>query len=224
MICDIILVSPNDIARAGLSQILASEHFNIVGSFASISEVDESELPFGLLVAVDFCGSDHQVDTVQKLRQLNSSLKIVVLADQFDMRTVIDCFNIGVHGYIIKSMKSLPIIMALRLAAVGQKVLPSDLVEALGCQPMYTHAAADNEHDVENANLSPREHDVLSCVMAGHSNKIIARELDVCEATVKAHVKNILRKLNLQNRTQAAIWASAHGLPNPTDLPGVRIH
>lgn len=218
MICDIILVSPNDIARAGLSQILASEHFNIVGSFASISEVADLELPFGILVAVDFCGSDHQVDSVHQLKQLNPSLKIVLLADHFDMRTVVNCFNAGVHGYIIKSMKSLPMIMALRLAAVGQKVLPSDLVDAIGGQPMYTHRTSENEHDIEDANLSPREHDVLSCVMAGHSNKIIARQLDVCEATVKAHVKNILRKLNLQNRTQAAIWASSHGVTQ-TYLP-----
>ena len=215
MICDIILVSHNDVARAGLSQILAAENFNIVGSFASISEVGQTELPAGSLVAVDFSASDHQLDAIQQLKKLNPSLKIVVLADQFDMRTVLNCFTEGVHGYIIKSMKSLPMIMALRLAAVGQKVLPSGLVDALGSQSMYAHAAAANDQYTVDVNLSPREHDVLSCVMAGHSNKIIARELEVCEATVKAHVKNILRKLNLQNRTQAAIWASSHGLTKP---------
>lgn len=215
MTCDIILVSPNDISREGLSQILKSEHFNLVGSFASISEFSESELPIELLVAVDFCEFDHQVDTIQQLKQFNPLFKVVVLADHFDMRTVVDCFNVGVHGYIIKSMSSVPLIMALRLAAVGQKVVPSGLIDALGCQPIYSHTAADHEHDLEDANLSPREYDVLSCMMAGHSNKIIARQLDVCEATVKAHVKNILRKLNLRNRTQAAIWASSHGLTPP---------
>ena len=51
---------------------------------------------------------------------------------------------------------------------------------------------------------------MLCCLMAGYSNKVIARELDVCEATVKVHVKAILRKLNVNNRTQAAIWANSH--------------
>ena len=212
MFCDILLISPNDISREGLSHILVSEHFNIVGSFNSISEIDGSELPFGLLAAVDFSASDLQVDSVQQLKQLYPSLKVVVLADHFDMRTVVNCFNAGAHGYIIKSMKSLPLIMALRLAALGEKVLPSDLVDALGRQPMDSHTAADHEHDIEDAKLSPRESDVLCCLMAGYSNKIIARQLDVCEATIKAHVKAILRTLNVRNRTQAAIWASSRGL------------
>ena len=67
---------------------------------------------------------------------------------------------------------------------------------------------------MEEAKLSVRERDVLCCLMAGYSNKVIARELDVCEATVKVHVKAILRKLDVSNRTQAAMWASTRGFPN----------
>ena len=69
---------------------------------------------------------------------------------------------------------------------------------------------------VELGSLSAaaRERDVLGCLMAGYSNKVIARELDVCEATVKVHVKAILRKLDVSNRTQAAIWASTRGFAN----------
>ena len=68
MLCDILLISPNDISREGLSHILISEHFNIVGSFNCISEIGDSELPFGLLAAVDFTASDLQVDSVQQLK------------------------------------------------------------------------------------------------------------------------------------------------------------
>ena len=74
------------------------------------------------------------------------------------------------------------------------------------------------ENEIEDANLSPRERDVLCCLMAGYSNKVIARELDVCEATVKVHVKAILRKLDVRNRTQAAIWASTRGVTE-SNLP-----
>lgn len=209
MFCDICLISPNDIMREGLAHILKSEEFNIVGSFNSINEIGEYELPSGLLVAVDIVESEIQVDSVMMLKTLSPNLKIVVLSNFFEMKTVINCFNAGAHGYIIKSMKSPPLIMSLRLAALGEKVLPSDLIEVFGRQRMETQTAAELEHDIEDAKLSPREFDVLCCLMAGCSNKIIARQLDVCEATIKVHVKAILRKLNVRNRTQAAIWASS---------------
>jgi two-component system, NarL family, nitrate/nitrite response regulator NarL len=215
MFCDILLISPNDISREGLSHILNSEQFNIFGYFNSVSDIVDTELPLGILVVVDFSESDQQEDSIQLLRRLYPSLKIVVLSDHFELRTVINCFNAGAHGYMIKTMKSLPLIMALRLAALGEKVLPSDLVDALGRQPMDSQTADENEHDIEDVKLTPRESNVLCCLITGYSNKVIARHLDVCEATVKAHVKAILRKLNVQNRTQAAIWASSRKLMGP---------
>jgi two-component system nitrate/nitrite response regulator NarL len=58
--------------------------------------------------------------------------------------------------------------------------------------------------------LSDRERQILSCLIHGQSNKVIARELDIAEATVKVHVKGLLRKLRAANRTQAAVWALKH--------------
>jgi two-component system nitrate/nitrite response regulator NarL len=85
------------------------------------------------------------------------------------------------------------------------------LVDVFDRKMKSARAPIEFESGVEEANLSPREHDVLCCLMAGYSNKVIARELSVCEATVKVHVKAILRKLKVNNRTQAAIWASTRG-------------
>nr|WP_281377252.1 LuxR C-terminal-related transcriptional regulator [Stakelama sediminis] len=70
----------------------------------------------------------------------------------------------------------------------------------------------DGEQSLEQANLSDREQQVLRCLMVGYPNKIISRHLNISEATVKVHVKAILRKLRVSNRTQAAIWASGRGL------------
>ncbi len=128
---------------------------------------------------------------------------------------MVECFDAGVDGYIVKSMSSQPLITALRLVTLGEKVLPSELADVLS-RHNFDHAApgGDLEHEMEDANLSTRERDVLCCLMAGYSNKVIARELDVCEATVKVHVKAILRKLDVSNRTQAAMWASTRGFSN----------
>jgi len=128
------------------------------------------------------------------------------------MDTMVRCFDLGAHGYIIKSIKSEPLSTALKLVSLGEKVLPSALVEALVGHEKGPVSFVDNSHDVKDANLSSRERDVLCCLMEGYSNKVIARKLEVCEATVKVHVKAILRKLDVQNRTQAAIWAKSRGV------------
>jgi two-component system nitrate/nitrite response regulator NarL len=138
--------------------------------------------------------------------------RIVVVSEQFDLKTVIDCLNAGAAGYVIRSMKSMRMIAALRLVALGEKVVPSEFVDTIGGCGIEHALNSDAEQEFEVAKLSPRELDVLCCLMAGYPNKVIARRLDVCEATVKVHVKAILRKLNVRNRTQAALWANSHGV------------
>ena len=66
--------------------------------------------------------------------------------------------------------------------------------------------------------LSAREVDILESIMKGMANKVIARQFDICEATVKVHVKAILRKLGVENRTQAATWAVKQGIGSPVQL------
>jgi two-component system nitrate/nitrite response regulator NarL len=74
------------------------------------------------------------------------------------------------------------------------------------------------EEDQPPKGLSVRETVILRCLMEGDSNKLIARKFDITEATVKVHVKAILRKIRAKNRTQAAIWAASH-LPSSGNMP-----
>lgn len=210
MLYDACLISPSEISREGLSYILKSKQFNITGLYSNVAEI--SDLSPDALAVVDFPNVDDQLGAVVQLKALNPTVRAVVLSERFDMKAMIDCFAAGAHGYIVKSMKSMPLVMALRLAALGEKVLPPDLVEVLGHQTLDKPSATEVEHDIEDAKLSIREFDVLCCLIAGYSNKVIARQLTVCEATVKVHVKAILRKLKVRNRTQAAIWANSRGI------------
>jgi two-component system, NarL family, nitrate/nitrite response regulator NarL len=210
MLYDACLISPNEISRDGLSYILQSKQFNIIGSFSSVSEV--SVLMPDVLAVVDFPSTEDQLEAIEQLKALCPTVRAVVLSERFEIKSMIDCFAAGAYGYIVKSMKSMPLITALRLAALGEKVLPSDLVEVLGRQTIEMPLSAEIENDIEDAKLSLREFDVLCCLMAGYSNKVIARQLEVCEATIKVHVKAILRKLKVRNRTQAAIWANSRGI------------
>ncbi|MGE4303080.1 MAG: LuxR C-terminal-related transcriptional regulator [Novosphingobium sp.] len=206
------LVGTNEISREGLAHFLRSDGFDVFCSVARLDEIAEESISTPFLAVIDAPEPSHQCDSVEELRAFAPNAMVVILAERFDLETMVSCFNLGAQGYIVKSMRSQPLVTALRLVSLGEKVMPSDLANALDHRPAASPANNGGQSEIVSANLSPRERDVLCCLMAGYPNKHIARKLDVCEATVKVHVKAILRKLKVHNRTQAAIWANSNGL------------
>lgn len=212
MINDLCLISLNDISREGLRRILANEGFNLLLSTSSVEGALQAEFDSEVLFLLDLPTSELQIEAARKIMDAYKSAKVAVLVPEFQMHELVELFNIGVAGYIVQTVNSAPLIAAFRLVALGKKVLPSELAEVISGQTFEAPPMNANiQGEMDGARLSVRERDVLCCLMAGYSNKVIARELDVCEATVKVHVKAILRKLNVNNRTQAAMWASSRG-------------
>ncbi len=200
------VVSSNDISREGLAHFLKSDGFEILKAVQSSAEVDETSE--AVLAVIDVPEAPAQIDALKDILARAPNARAVVLASNFDMDAMISCFKAGAQGYLVRSLRSQPLIAALRLASLGEKVMPSDLADLLYSRAAPLPAVLDVPNETA---LSPREQDVLCCLMAGYSNKHIARQLAVCEATVKVHVKAILRKLKVTNRTQAAIWANSSG-------------
>ena len=210
MLPQINLVSPCDFTREGIARILSSEGFSVQGCHDRIDDICLDNLSEGSIFLIDNPDSAKHAAIVEELVSKFESAVVVIISSEFDLPTMLDCFRAGARGYIIKSFKAAPMIAAIKLAVSGERVLPQEVLEVFEKQTKPIPTLPDVVAEVDDANLSPRENDVLCCLMAGYSNKVIARELDVCEATVKVHVKAILRKLNVNNRTQAAIWASSH--------------
>ncbi|MEN9931430.1 MAG: hypothetical protein RIS17_3 [Pseudomonadota bacterium] len=204
------LVGQNDIARTGLAMILADVGLEVVSASDDVKQLPVPEaLP--ALALIDFDTLERRIEAITTLRSTFANVRPVVLANEFDFGEMAECFRAGAHGYILKKMSCEQLVASLTLAALGEKVMPSDLADALPPQaPQRDYAVGERSQNC--ANLSDREQDVLCGLSEGHPNKIIARQLEVSEATVKVHVKSILRKLNLANRTQAAIWATSHGI------------
>src|SRR3546814_10958017 len=92
---------------------------------------------------------------------------------------------------------------------MGERVLPPQLADELQSRPSLTDAL-EVERPVDAACLSDRELEILRWLIMGCPNKVISKRMDISEATVKVHVKAVLRKLRVKNRTQAAIWAANH--------------
>lgn len=206
------IVNPNPIAREGLRRIIEDEGVDVLDALSSVDDVESAEERPDM-VLLDLVTPAEQISSVRFLASQYEDMKVVVLAEKFDYATMATCFGDGAQGYIVKNTSCSTLIALLRLAAAGQKIIPSDLADLLPRQGfMLNEPAQEAEASIADSNLSQREHEVLCCLMAGYPNKLIARKLDVSEATIKVHVKAILRKLNVMNRTQAAIWATSRGI------------
>jgi two-component system, NarL family, nitrate/nitrite response regulator NarL len=210
----VVLISPNAIAREGLSRIIGSANFEIISSGPAVSDIDWSGCDDEVLAVIDAGHDVCQAGAVNDVHSHKPTARCVVLVDEFDYDGMLQCFEQNAHGYIVKDMPCSPLITSLQLASLGERILPSSLLDVVLRQSSYPLSAQSDAPQIDRANLSQREMDVLCCLTAGYPNKLIARQLDVSEATVKVHVKAILRKLKVGNRTQAAMWGTSRGISN----------
>lgn len=217
------LVGKNEIAREGLRQILSSEKFYIKESVADPSGIIASLTIPAIgsdphVIIVDNSFEDSGLEICRAIAAIKSNVRLVLLADRYVFEDVALAFQLGVDAVIIKEISCEPLIESISLVALGEKVFPSQLVKNLtNCAP--THSNNDWTASAIASGLSAREIDILESIMKGMANKVIARQFDICEATVKVHVKAILRKLGVENRTQAATWAVKQGVGSPVQLP-----
>jgi DNA-binding NarL/FixJ family response regulator len=125
-------------------------------------------------------------------------VQVAVISDLEDPESIRDAFDLGVRGYIPTSLAFLVAVEAVRLVCVGGTFAPAD---ALLCQGDHTQRSA-SEPPIEG--FTERQSQILGCLRRGMANKLIAYELNMCESTVKVHVRNIMKKLKATNRTQVA--------------------
>ncbi len=153
--------------------------------------------------------------------------RIAVLADCWDLSDMLSVFRAGANACFAKLGTCDILIKSLELVMLGETILPSAMLLPLILEkdepliePQLHASARDATHldgndtpldGNDTPRLSTREKCVLRYLVEGNSNKLIARKIDVTEATVKVHVKAILRKVRVENRTQAAMWAINHG-------------
>jgi NarL family two-component system response regulator LiaR len=149
------------------------------------------------------------VEATATIKQQWPSTRVIALTSFVDDERVVPAIKAGATSYLLKDVAAVDLVRAIRAAQAGQAQLHPEAARRLMQQvstPRKPNAAAE---------LTEREREVLRLVAQGRSNKEIARELVVSERTIKGHVSNILGKLGLQDRTQAALYAVRHGLaPN----------
>jgi len=185
--------------------------------------------PHQLLFLIVHTGDDFDVtlEQIELLREKHPTGRFAIVADHYRLTDLASAFRAGANGYFVNAMTCDLFTKSIELVAMGETIFPpaflsfaldseSNQVDRAKLHVENSQAILVTTKDTITPHLSPREKSILQCLIEGDSNKCIARKIDIAEATVKVHVKAILRKVRVQNRTQAAIWGMNHGsLANP---------
>jgi two-component system nitrate/nitrite response regulator NarL len=214
------LICDNFLLRLGLHNILRETSFALVeaASATGPGRLQPAASTPALILIDAHQTTDRVLEVIKQARERFPQARIVALADQFDLSFVRSGHEAGVHGFCSAASAPDVLIKSLELVMLGETVLPFEVVRSfLGGasqnreQPLQGSMSEPKPSDLKACKLSAREREILGCLTQGEPNKVIARKLDITEATIKVHVKAILRKIGASNRTQAAIWASQRG-------------
>ncbi len=211
----IALIDDHTLFRSGIKALLArQDDYEVVGEAAdglSGVKLVEQTAPDVVLLDLDMPVMNGREALAQILSSRPEQV-VVMLTVSEDSEDLTECMRLGARGFLLKNIHADFLVDAIRKAAEGDNVFSPEmtarLVQSL-IQPNTPPAASALDA------LTPRELEILGYLAAGHSNKIIARKLNLAESTIKVHVQNILRKLELSSRVQAAVYAVQHNVPQP---------
>ena len=216
----IILIGERGLLREGIERILRSANFRIRASVAPGDNLISNQIADQLLFVIVHTADDFDVaaEQIEFLKNLHPSARVAIVVTRYRLDDVVAAFRAGANGYFADVTSCEVFAKSMELVMLGELVFP----------PAFLSFPLVDDHHVSSRSssagssaavlttgaidprLSPRERSILRCLIEGDSNKCIARKIEIAEATVKVHIKAILRKIQVQNRTQAAIWGVNH--------------
>ncbi len=208
----VLLVDDHEMVRIGLAAVLDTEDgIEVVGEASNGMDgirLAQAYKPHVVLMDLVMDGMDG-VETTAKLLELYPECKVIVLTSYIDDSKLYPVIEAGAFSYLLKTSRATEIADAIRAAARGQSVLESQVAAKMMNRFRQPKQAEQSPlHD----DLTDREMDVLKRVAQGMSNQEIADQLFIGVKTVKFHITNIFNKLQVDDRTQAAIYAHKQGI------------
>ena len=211
----IILIDDHTLFRSGIKALLSRQSdFEVIGEaadgFTGIKLVEQMR-PDIVLLDLDMPVMNGR-ETLAQILSSNPQQPVVMLTVSEDNDVLTECMRIGARGFLLKNINADFLLDSIRKAVDGDNVFSPEMTTRL-VQSLISPVSPRADHLLST--LTPREMEILGYLAAGHSNKVIARHLELAESTIKVHVQNILRKLNLSSRVQAAVYAVQHKVPQP---------
>lgn len=184
-----------------------------VTDYASIGKLADQKKTFDLIfIDRDILGTDWK-EKFQSLKTIFPQARLVLMDEGENQNDIIDAFNLGAVGYITKLSPDSLIINALHLIVDGNLYIPPAVLKGLKKTAKSSGESKILTHTLPNGkNLTYRQSEVLQHLSNGLSNKQIAYEMSVSEATVKLHINALLRHLHVENRTKAVVTAQRLGI------------
>ncbi|MBF9002189.1 MULTISPECIES: two-component system response regulator NarL [Vibrio] len=201
----IMIVDDHPLFRKGLQRFIAyEEDLEVTKECHSGAEALESALqddPDLILLDLNMQGMDG-LETLRQMRAKGVTARIVMLTVSDTEEDVLTAMQYGADGYLLKDMEPEDIVANIKQAVLGKLALSDRLTQVLA---QSWHKPKTTESD-KLSTLTDREHQTLLLLSQGMSNKLIAEKMKISEATAKVHVKNLLKKLELHSRLEAAAW------------------
>lgn len=201
-----LIIDDHPLFRRGVVQLLAmAPNFKVVGEAASGEEGTELALslkPDLILLDLNMKGLNG-IETLQAMRDREVDARIIILTVSNNAEDLVGAIRAGSDGYILKDTDPEEMIRLISESMQGKNAISAEL-SGLLANVLRQEAVYENR---TQAGLTERELGILKCLAHGMSNKLIARELDIMESTVKVHIRNLLKKLKFRSRVEAAVWA-----------------
>ncbi|MCX5544084.1 two-component system response regulator NarL [Paraburkholderia sp. CNPSo 3076] len=205
----VLLIDDHALFRKGVAQLIQmNPAFEVVGE--AISGEDGIEMAVRLkpdVILIDLnMPRMNGIETLDRMREAGVEARFIMLTVSDNERDVVAALRAGANGYLLKDMDPEDLCLSLEKALRGSAVLSESVTGAL------VHALSGGQRlPATQSELTARELEVFDFLVAGLSNKAIARKLDISVGTVKVHVKHVLRKLDLHSRLEAVLLQREHG-------------
>ncbi len=202
----VIIIDDHPLFRKGVSQLLAlNDELHLIGEASSGEEgleLARALEPDLILLDLNMKGMNG-IETLRALRDADLAARILILTVSDAADDLVAAIRAGADGYLLKDMEPEELLERIVEAQRGRIVI-SESLNGLLARSLRDEAQATER---SLAPLTDREKDILGCLANGLSNKLIARDLNIAEGTVKVHIKNLLKKLKFRSRLEAAVWA-----------------
>ncbi len=212
MAIKVMIADDHSLIREGIKQLLELDgSIEVVAQAADGMEcmnVLDNITPDVLLLDINMPNMNG-MDVLTELRKQKSDLKILILTVHNEVEYLVKAMDIGVNGYVLKDSGSAELIDAINKVYNGEQYIESGLIPAMNSR--LINRDIDKER-IES--LTKREIEILKQIAGGRFNKEIADSLNITERTVKNHISNLFKKIDVNDRTQAAVFAIRNNLVN----------
>jgi two-component system, NarL family, nitrate/nitrite response regulator NarL len=201
----IMLVDDHPLLRKGLRQLISmDDELEVIADASNGADAITQGVeldPDLILLDLNMQGMNG-LETLRHLRDQGVTSRIVMLTVSDADEDVLQAISLGADGYLLKDMEPEELLEQIKRALNGKMVLSEAVTQILATAIRSPNNKSSGEIDT----LTQRELEIIKLIAKGLSNKLIARELDISDGTVKVHVKHLLKKLHLRSRVEAAVW------------------